>query len=145
VDTVNSLLDRCRAVRSLNSDAALAAVLGVGRAAVSGWRHGDRYPDTVSCGRIADVLGIPVGRVLGIVGEARENTRDAKQVWRRLAQASAFVVAALGIASAPGPARASIAGVIHSATSYTLCAIRRWLKKRRSGSAHPFFALQMGS
>lgn len=95
MDTVNSLLDKCRRIRSLASDNALSKELGVTRATVSGWRHGKSQPDPVSSERIARITGEPLARVLGIVGEARAISREEKQVWRKLAGIAAMMMIAV--------------------------------------------------
>lgn len=110
MDDVNKLLDRCRDVCGVPTDMALAAALHVTRATVSGWRHGARYPDAVACARIADMLGIPVGRVLGIVGEARAISRDEKQVWRRLATTAVLALATLAMNSTAIPTASASVG-----------------------------------
>ena len=99
MDTVNALLDRARKARGIESDNALAKVLGVGRAAVSRWRHGLSAPDPVSCAKLADMTGEPLAKVLGIVGEARAVSAAEKQVWRRLAEAAVLALALLPTAS----------------------------------------------
>lgn len=96
MNAINKLLDKAKQSRSLPTDMALADALHVGRAAVSGWRHGVRHPDPVACARIAEMAGEPLQRVLGIVGEARALSQEEKQVWRRLAQAAVFAFIAAG-------------------------------------------------
>ena len=110
MDTVAALLDKCRDIRSLPSDAALAVELHVTRQAVSNWRVGRAHPDELTCARISAITGQPLGRVLGIVGEARAVSAEAKKVWRRLAETAVFALAALGLTGAPGPASAIDAG-----------------------------------
>lgn len=90
MDAINNLLDKCKTMRNLPTDMALAKELKVGRAAVSGWRHGKSCPDPVACARISEITGEPLQRVLGIVGEARALSADEKKVWRRLAQVAAI-------------------------------------------------------
>lgn len=90
--TVNDLLDRAKKAEGLDTDMALAEALGVTRAAVSGWRHATRYPDEVACARLAKMTGEPLARVLGVVGEARAISKEAKAVWRSLASAAALVL-----------------------------------------------------
>lgn len=95
MDATNQLLDKCKEMRSIPTDMALAQVLGVGRATVSSYRHGRTYPDPVVCARISEITGEPLSRVLGVVGEARALSADEKKVWRRLATAAAIGVAFL--------------------------------------------------
>lgn len=99
---LNNLLDKIKEARSLASDNALAGLLHVSRQRVSAWRHGTNHPDAVACARIADLAGVPLAQVLGVVGEARALSKDEKAVWRRLA-----VAALLAIVSMPGMASTS--------------------------------------
>lgn len=99
MSSLNIFLDKIKETRSLASDNALAGLLGVSRQRVSAWRHGTNHPDAVACARIADLSGVPLAKVLGVVGEARALSRDEKAVWRRLA-----VAAILAIATAPAMA-----------------------------------------
>lgn len=71
MDELKALLDNLKESRSLNSDAALARLLDVKPQTMSNWRKGHNLPDTVACARIAEAAGMPLARVLGIVGEAR--------------------------------------------------------------------------
>lgn len=98
MQTINDLLDAAKAAQNLETDMALASALGVGRAAVSGWRHGQRLPDPVACAALAGLTGEPLAKVLGIVGEARAISREEKAVWRKLASAAAAVLLLAGMA-----------------------------------------------
>ncbi len=46
----------------------LAAELGISHATVSRWLSGRDIPNTSSCQRLADYSGVPVQRILAIVG-----------------------------------------------------------------------------
>lgn len=101
--TIDQLLDRAKELHGIETDSGLAKALGVGRAAVSGWRHGQRLPDPVVCATLAGLTGEPLAKVLGVIGEARAVSREEKAVWRKLA-ATAMTLA-LGVSFAL-PARA---------------------------------------
>lgn len=139
MDAVNSLLDKAREMRSIPSDLALAEQLHVGRSAVSNYRHGRAYPDTVVCARLSDMTGEPLTRVLGIVGEARAVSAEEKRVWRRLAQAAA-VAAVTAIAGwLPLPAQAATltdAPAMHYAKLRTLARMLQRLWSRLMEPAH---------
>lgn len=107
MDTVPELLDKCMEIRSLALDADLARLLGVRPSAVSNWRHARAYPDAVTCARISDVTGQPLGRVIGIVGEARALRSDEKKVWRRLATTAILAVSTLALMLPSTPAKAN--------------------------------------
>lgn len=100
---LNKLLDKIKETRSIASDNALAAAIGVSRQRVSAWRHGTNLPDPVACATIAGLSGEPLARVLGIVGEARAISREEKAVWHKLAKSVAAVI--LLAVAIPLPAR----------------------------------------
>lgn len=102
MNTVLELIDFSKAKIGVDSDNQLAARLKLTRGAVSRWRTGNGYPDAIACEKIAGITGVPLARVLGIVGEARAISREEKAVWRRLASAAA--IACLMVVSVPSPA-----------------------------------------
>lgn len=120
---INSLLDACKVAAGVSSDNQLAAALGVGRSAISNYRHARALPDPVVCATIADLSGIPLARVLGIVGEARAISREEKAVWRKLAATAMALCLAVGFAL-PHKAQAAVMGFDRS-TVYKLCGIHR--------------------
>jgi transcriptional regulator with XRE-family HTH domain len=124
---VNDLLDRAKRRAGLTSDNQLAGQVGVSRASVSGWRHGKNLPDEVAAAKLADMAGEPLAHVLGVIGEARAISREAKAVWRRLASAAALLAAGV-LLSLPEPAHA--AGVGHS-SPYVLDIMRTGRRSRR--------------
>lgn len=89
---VNYLLDKSKDMCKAESDGQLATQLKVSRQRVSNWRKGHNAPDAVVCAKIAEITGLPLARVLGIVGEARAISTAEKAVWRQLAQAAAVVL-----------------------------------------------------
>jgi len=90
-----SLIDKCKDTCSPPTYVELARRLDVKPSAVSNWTHGRAHPDAVSCAKIAEITGIPLARVLGIVGEARAISREEKAVWRRLASAAIVALSML--------------------------------------------------
>jgi transcriptional regulator with XRE-family HTH domain len=88
---VTTLLDACKEARTITSDGDLAKALGVSKQAVSSWRNGARLPDPVACATIAGLTGMPLAKVIGIVGEARAISREEKAVWRKLAATAAML------------------------------------------------------
>jgi transcriptional regulator with XRE-family HTH domain len=116
---INSLLDACKVAAGASSDNQLASALGVGRSAISNYRHARALPDPVVCATIAGLSGIPLARVLGIVGEARAISREEKAVWRKLAATAMALCLAVGFAL-PHKAQAAVTGFDKS-TVYTLC------------------------
>lgn len=102
---VNKLLDTCKEVCSASTEVELAGRIGVSKQALSGYRHGTRSPDPVVCATIAGLTGIPLAKVLGIVGEARAISREEKAVWRKLALSACLALCAVGISYNPASAR----------------------------------------
>lgn len=102
MNDLNKLLDKIKETRSIASDNALAAAIGVSRQRVSAWRHGTNLPDPVACATIAGLSGEPLARVLGIVGEARAISREEKAVWHKLAASAAALFIVLGATTLPG-------------------------------------------
>ena len=127
---VQELLDSAKSAQKLTTDKALADALGVTKQAVSNWRKGVSLPDTVVCATLAGLTGIPLARVLGIVGEARAISREEKAVWRKLA-ASVGVALIAVLATLPSVAHATTGAVQAAHTAYpllgeavTLCIMR---------------------
>jgi len=93
------ILNRAVEASGAASDSDLSRKLGVSRQAVSNWRGGKKFPDTVTCATIAGITGIPLAQVLGVVGEARAISREEKAVWRRLAATAMALALGVGFAS----------------------------------------------
>jgi len=96
--TIPELLDMAKKAQGFSTDMALAKALGVSRSAVSAWRNGQKGPDTVQAAALAGYTGIPLARVLGIVGEARAISREEKAVWRKLAATAMTLLLGVGLA-----------------------------------------------
>lgn len=121
MQTVTDLIDAARKALNVSSDAEFARQLGVSRGTIANWKSGYSLPDTVMCATLAGLTGLPLARVLGIVGEARAVSREEKAVWRKLAATAMALCLAVGFAL-PHKAQAAVVGV-DKATLYTLCAI----------------------
>lgn len=98
---INSLLDACKEAQHHKTDGDLAKALGVSKQAMSGYRNQARLPDPVVCAAIAGLSGIPLAKVLGVVGEARAISREEKAVWRKLAASAAIVLCVIGLTGSP--------------------------------------------
>jgi len=103
----DQILARAIEASGAASDSDLSRKLGVSRQAVSNWRGGKKFPDTVTCATIAGITGIPLAQVLGVVGEARAISREEKAVWRKLAATAMLVAISVGMSAAPTAATAS--------------------------------------
>jgi len=109
MQTVTDLIDTARKALNVNSDAEFARQLGVSRGTIANWKSGYSLPDTVMCATLAGLTGVPLARVLGIVGEARAVSREEKAVWRKLAATAMALAIGVGLAS-PGNAAAAARG-----------------------------------
>lgn len=110
--TVTDLIDEARKALNASSDAEFARQLGVSRGTIANWKSGYSLPDTVMCATLAGLTGMPLARVLGIVGEARAVSREEKAVWRKLAATAMALALGVGFASP----RDVQAAVCHSAS-----------------------------
>jgi len=59
----------------------LAADLGVSHATVSRWLSGEDVPNTKSCRRLAEYSGVPLEKVLSIVGHLPRIAEKAPPEW----------------------------------------------------------------
>lgn len=109
MQTVTDLIDAARKALNVSSDAEFARQLGVSRGTIANWKSGYSLPDTVMCATLAGLTGLPLARVLGIVGEARAVSREEKAVWRKLAATAMAVCLAVGFAL-PHKAQAAVSG-----------------------------------
>lgn len=89
----NKLLDKYREKCSIATDMAAAQSLGLGRSAVSGWRHGNRHAEADAVEKMCKATGEPVEKWLHMIEAERARTPAAAKVWLRLAQAAASFAA----------------------------------------------------
>lgn len=108
--TVTDLIDEARKALNASSDAEFARQLGVSRGTIANWKSGYSLPDTVMCATLAGLTGMPLARVLGIVGEARAVSREEKAVWRKLAATAMALALGVGFAL-PRDTQAATGGV----------------------------------
>ena len=59
----------------------MAAGLGISHATVSRWLSGDDVPNTRSCGRLAEYSGVPIEKVLSVVGHMPKIAEKARAEW----------------------------------------------------------------
>lgn len=102
---VNKLLDLAKEAIGVEFDKDLAPRLGVKPTSVSNYRKGVSLPDAVVCAALAGLTGLPLTKVIGIVGEARAISREEKAVWRKLA-ATAVLLAVMVFPTLPTTAKA---------------------------------------
>jgi hypothetical protein len=104
------LLDKYREVCGIKTDMGAAEALGLGRSAVSGWRHGNRHAEADAVEKMAKAIGEPVGKWLHLIEAERARTPAAAKVWLRLAQAAAAIALAVGLS----PAHAATTGTLRT-------------------------------
>ncbi len=119
MQTVTDLIDAARKALNVNSDAEFARQLGVSRGTIANWKSGYSLPDTVMCATLAGLTGLPLARVLGIVGEARAVSREEKAVWRKLAATAMALCLAVGFAL-PHKAQAAVPGFDNAHVVYIM-------------------------
>lgn len=119
MQTVTDLIDAARKALNVSSDAEFARQLGVSRGTIANWKSGYSLPDTVMCATLAGLTGLPLARVLGIVGEARAVSREEKAVWRKLAATAMAVCLAVGFAL-PHKAQAAVTGFDNAHAVYIM-------------------------
>ncbi|MDW7601687.1 DUF3693 domain-containing protein [Stenotrophomonas maltophilia] len=119
MQTVTDLIDTARKALNVSSDAEFARQLGVSRGTIANWKSGYSLPDTVMCATLAGLTGLPLARVLGIVGEARAVSREEKAVWRKLAATAMALCLAVGFAL-PHKAQAAVAGFDNAHAVYIM-------------------------
>ncbi|QGJ37767.2 helix-turn-helix domain-containing protein [Xylella fastidiosa subsp. fastidiosa] len=86
---INLLLDKAKEACVVKYDKDLAQKLKIRATSISNYRKGISLPDATVCAELADITGLPLTKVLGIVGEARAISREEKAVWRKLATLAA--------------------------------------------------------
>lgn len=134
---VNALLDTVKKTRSLAYDNALADLLGVDKAAVSNWRRGKNLPGIEACAQLADLAGLPVNRVVGVIEEARAHSSAAKAAWRRVAEAACLTIVVLGALARPADVSARQVGAAEFDQSIHYA---QWLIRRLRGWLAAFAA-----
>jgi transcriptional regulator with XRE-family HTH domain len=106
------LIDKAKRDSGCESDSQLADALKTTRASVCNWRKGRNFPDAVACNKIAEITGVPLAKVLGVIGEARAISREEKAVWRKLANAAALA----GLMLYSMPSQASVRSTLTERT-----------------------------
>lgn len=84
-----NLLDAYKATLNIPTDMAAAQALGLTRAAVSGWRTGNRHADADTVELMCRGLHEPLSKWLPLIESERARTPAIAKVWLRLAQATA--------------------------------------------------------
>ena len=84
--SVPAFLDRAKAGAGVDSDYALAKLLGVNRANVSGWRNETFAPDVPAIIKLCELSGDDPDHVAACIQSMRAANDDAAGLWRRVAE-----------------------------------------------------------
>lgn len=94
------LLDKYEQTCSIATDMAAAKSLGLGRSAISAWRHGHRHAEADAIEKMCDAIGEPLARWLPLIEAERARSPGARRAWLRLAQVAAGVALTVGLTPA---------------------------------------------
>lgn len=125
------LLDKYKKTRSLTSDNACAASLGISRATISGWRHGAGRPNAAQIDALCAGCGEDSGYWIPLIESERAGSEVERRVWRKLAERFGATMAALVLflANITNEAAASTMAVKttwNQGTVYIMSVLRRW-------------------
>lgn len=130
--TTNELLNAAKAKLEINSDYALAKVLGVGKGRIGNYRAGSCKPDEQACFKLAEILEVDPAAIIAAVRLEGEKEPTKREFWRR--QSARYALGAGVIAALlAGSVQANV-GVsdLSSLTDYVLCEIRKaWARVKR--------------
>jgi len=104
-------LAEIKKAHGIESDYALAKLLGTSRAAVSRYRRKQETFSDATALKVAELLGIPSGRVLVDMQIQRAHTPQQRAAWReileRISSTAAVILIVLGSLTKPGEALAN--------------------------------------
>jgi predicted transcriptional regulator len=133
--TIEELLNRAKTRANLESDYALAKVLGIERQIISQWKTGKRHPSNEEAVKLATLAGLDEMRVIAEIELITANSEKKKEFWKHYIESRSFSGAlamtslAMAIMLSSEPAKASILqlqdydGIKTTfAQEYTLCA-----------------------
>jgi len=136
MNTTLDFLDAVKAKHGINSDYALAPVLGVTRSAVSKYRNKLDYLSDKKALLVASLLEINSGIVLAAVHAEKSKNEQEKaawvSIWEKLGGVAAGLVVALVLGSAASPIEAKAGQVAHNVY---------YVKSRRRLNKNPFIAI----
>lgn len=133
-------LARCKRVHHIESDYALAKLLGVSRQAVSNWQRGQFTLGNRDCYKVAELLGMDPALIIADM-EAERAERAGKDDdatwWREARKKLLQVLAIVGIAGAgiSGPAPSEAKQINDLRASSDASAHCRGSRKRRRGAS----------
>lgn len=93
----NEILDKAVRMCNAKNDTELAGRVGVSKQSVSNWRKAVRGIDVDQAEKLADVTGIPVNRIMGVINAAASSNADKARAWLKVANV-AMVLCVVGFA-----------------------------------------------
>jgi hypothetical protein len=97
MNSTNKLLDKYRTVCKHDTDMAAAKSLGLGRSAISAWRHEHRHAEADAVAKMCDAINEPLRQWLPLIEAERARSPAVRKVWLRLAQAAAAITLTFGL------------------------------------------------
>lgn len=142
--TVNQLFDAVKTVRAVQSDYALAGILGVTKAAINAVRkRGGSISDATAI-KVAEITGLPAAYVVACAHAERAQIGAERDVWESIAKKAAGAAACLVLALFSAPpdgiaagARAQGVQFIHYAKWLALKALRVLARTGRAALLRP--------
>lgn len=114
METTNQLLDRIKEKHGLQSDYALAKMIGMSRERISRYRNTNGELGDDAALKVAELLGLDPAYVLACMNHQRTKSEAARAVWERLADfvkhhgAAAAILLLVGVpALTPSPSQAA--------------------------------------
>ncbi|HEY6095621.1 MAG TPA: hypothetical protein VIU93_11785 [Gallionellaceae bacterium] len=113
---INELLDRAKQIANIESDYALAKVLGINTGWVSDYRKSKRHPSNEIAVKIATLAKLDEMQVIAEIELRTAKTEKKKEFWKHYIEsrgiAACFGMTALAISIAMTPKNAE-AGILH--------------------------------
>lgn len=144
--TLAELLDEAKKHSNIESDYALAKILGIDRSIVSSWRKEKKHPNNEDAIKLATLAGIDELRVIAEIELRTANSEKKKAFWthyiesRSLAGCLAMTALAASLLITPESAKATETSILqlqdygtynHIQTTKFLYIMRNLLKQKR--------------
>lgn len=77
-------LNEAKQIKGIESDYALAKMIGITKSAISNYRNGTSKMDDYSAAQIAEIIGIKPIEVIATIHAEREKNEKKKKYWENL-------------------------------------------------------------
>lgn len=94
--TINELMDKAKTRANLQSDYALAKVIGIDRSVISQWRKSKKHPSTDEAVKLATLAGLEEMPVIAAIEYEAATTKKKREFWKSYID-SRGLTAALGL------------------------------------------------